>query len=143
MQQERQLVSAKPSDHEPHVQACTTSVLEPAGLAMPQQVDKRWGHELIFINREYCMKQLTINHGHCTSMHFHVHKHETLLVVHGVLTLEYKDGKGNDHSVDIAEGNAFVVPPGFQHKLCARDGLVKLVEASTYDMSEDSVRVHM
>lgn len=133
----------KATDHEPHVQAVALSVTQPAGIAMPQLVTKRWGHELIFINESYCMKELLINEGHSTSMHFHVLKHETLLVTQGVLTLRYKDGKGGDHSMDIPAGTAFVVPQGFQHKLCARQGVVKLVEASTYDQTEDSVRVHL
>ena len=127
----------------PHVQACTTSVGQPAGLAMPQYVEKRWGGELIYINGNYCMKQLSIKNGGSSSMHFHVLKHETLLVTSGVLTLEYKDGRGNDHSCDLKPGMAFVVPQGFQHKLCANSGDVTLVEASTCDHSEDSVRVHM
>jgi mannose-6-phosphate isomerase-like protein (cupin superfamily) len=116
----------------------------PAGLAIPQRVEKRWGWEDIYINwREYCMKRLYIKAGHDTSMHFHVDKHETLLVVEGVLTLSYKDGKGGDHRVLIPRGEAFVVPPGFQHKLIATTTDVTLIEASTMDDTEDSIRVHI
>jgi mannose-6-phosphate isomerase-like protein (cupin superfamily) len=89
------------------------------------------------------MKRLFIKSGESSSMHFHIYKHETLLVTEGVLTLQYKDGRGGDHQVLIPQGEAFVVPPGFQHKLIATDFDVQLIEASTQDHPEDSVRVHM
>lgn len=136
-------VTPSVSNHDPHVQAVATSVREPAGLAMAELVGKRWGQEIIYINGSYCMKRIEIKEGHATSMHFHVHKHETLLVTEGVLTLRYKDGRGNDRLLDIKPGEAFVVPPGFQHKLCADTSDVVLIEASTYDDKEDSIRVHM
>jgi len=135
---------AERSDHSSHVQAITTSIGLPAGLAMPKRVDKRWGWEDIYINDAmYCMKRLYIKAGCETSMHFHVIKHETLLVSSGTLTLSYKDGRGGDHTVLLPEGEAFVVPPGLQHKLIATETDVMLVEASTTDHQEDSVRVHM
>lgn len=142
MQSNKQWVS-QPSEHEPHVQAVTTSLFRPAGLAMPQLVKKRWGHELIYFNEGYCLKQLFIKQGHSTSKHFHLMKHETLLVTKGVLTLDYSDGKGNTQQVEVPAGEAVVVPPGFQHKLSAVKSDVTLVEGSDQDHPEDSIRVHM
>ena len=135
---------AQRSEHLPHVQAITTSVGLSAGLAMPQRVHKRWGWEDIYINDiMYCMKRLYIKAGCQTSMHFHVIKHETLLVSSGTLTLSYKDGRGCNHTVLLPEGEAFVVPPGLQHQLIATDTDVMLIEASSTDHKEDSIRVHM
>ena len=134
---------AERSEHTPHVQAVTMSIGMMSGLAMPKRVDKRWGWEDIYINDAYCMKRLYIKAGCETSMHFHVLKHETLLVSSGTLTLSYKDGRGGDHTVLLPEGEAFVVPAGLQHKLIATDTDVMLVEASTTDHDMDSVRVHM
>lgn len=109
----------------------------------PNIVDKRWGHEEIFINDQYCMKMLIIKPGCKTSMHFHVQKHETILVTEGVLKLTYKDPNGNAVVRLVNTGDAIVIPPGFMHQLEAIEGRVVLVEASTRDDSTDSVRVNM
>jgi mannose-6-phosphate isomerase-like protein (cupin superfamily) len=127
----------------PNITAVSTVVEDVAGISQPKKVKKRWGHELIFFNREYCCKQLTIHGGKQTSMHFHVYKHETLAVTSGTLVLRYKDKNGDEQAMRIPEGHAFVVPPGFMHQLSAELGTVVLIEASTYDQKEDSVRVHM
>jgi D-lyxose ketol-isomerase len=137
------LLGHKPGPHEPSVVAMKTVVDNVAGLAQPQKVMKRWGHELIYFNTIYCSKMLTIHGGQKTSMHFHVYKHETLTVVSGTLVLRYKDKNGGDQAARIPEGHAFVVPPGFMHQLSAELGTVILTEASTQDDPTDSVRVHM
>lgn len=112
-----------------------------AGRSIPTVVEKRWGRELTYWNNSYCMKRLEINPQCRGSMHFHVHKHETLQVVQGNLTIEYNDGKGGSDYVVLHPGDAYVIPPGFQHRLCAGTELVVLIEASTYDDVEDSIRV--
>jgi mannose-6-phosphate isomerase-like protein (cupin superfamily) len=134
-----------PSEHLPHVAAVSDRAGELSGLAMPQLVEKRWGYELIYINTEdYCMKQLVIRAGKSTSMHFHVHKHETLTVVQGELHLSYKDGISEHvHQAIVPKDNAWVVAPGFQHQLTAGETDLVLIEASTTDNSIDSVRVNL
>lgn len=138
-------VNHQPSEHPPHIVAVSDRAGELSGLAMPQLVEKRWGYELIYINSEdYCMKQLVIRAGQSTSMHFHVHKHETLVVVQGKLTLSYNDGvSGHVTTLLVPKDNAWVVAPGFQHQLTAGDEDVVLIEASTTDNPIDSVRVNL
>jgi len=123
---------------------CIQVVRQAAGLANPVRKYKRWGWELIYTNsRGYCMKMLYIKSGYESSMHFHVNKHETLLVTQGELLLAYKNSAGEIQEIIVPENHAWVIPPGFQHQLTACHGDVYIVEASTYDDSHDSVRVHM
>lgn len=125
------------------------------GMAKPTVVTKRWGAEYIFINGDpvrntdrtstYCMKMIVIDPGYRTSMHFHVNKHESLMVIDGELTVLYKAGDGTaDQVATLKKGEVFVVPPGLQHQLiCSGEQPCIIVEASTPDDVRDSIRVHM
>jgi quercetin dioxygenase-like cupin family protein len=80
-------------------------------------------------------------HG-ATSMHFHIIKHETLLVAEGTLTIEILHEKTHQ-KYELVKGESFVMPPGLPHKLInssATQGLI-IVESSTFDSPEDSMRV--
>lgn len=115
-----------------------------AYISVPQIVEKRWGHEQIFYNDRYCMKKLVINPGQCTSMHFHIQKHESITVTLGDLILSYKDKDAKEHRLIVPQGATVVIPPGFQHRLQAPlESRLELIEASTFDQATDSVRVHM
>jgi mannose-6-phosphate isomerase-like protein (cupin superfamily) len=53
-------------------------------------VEKLWGQERILHNdSKYCMKELTINPGFKSSMHRHIVKEETFLVVAGIALVEF------------------------------------------------------
>lgn len=143
---------------EPHVAVVQQIAGDVAGQAMPKRVDKTWGYELHYRNDDnYCMKLLHFNGpsldwndptelnledtAWSTSMHLHVLKHETLLVTRGILTLQLiVNKKIQVHK--LTEGMAWVVCPGHIHRLSAIDGPVDLVEASTKDYEDDSVRVN-
>lgn len=113
-----------------------------SGKSVPYYRKKWWGYELTYINERdsYCQKLLYLKDGGHTSLHFHVEKSETLLVVEGILTLEYIENK-ETYIVKLNPGEAWVVNPGFVHKLIAANGDVTLVECSTYDADDDSVRI--
>lgn len=111
-----------------------------AGKAFPFYSPKWWGHELTYINDRYTMKVLHFNKEGHTSMHYHLDKHETLMVMSGVLTLETLFNKER-HYYTLPRGVAWVVPPGYAHRLIAAHGPVDLVEASTFDSPEDSIRL--
>ena len=77
-------------DKHPSIEAYATIAADIAGKANPQKIEKWWGHELVYKNDpQYCIKMLHLNPDGASSRHFHVDKHETLLVVRGTLTLEY------------------------------------------------------
>ena len=110
------------------------------GLASPTVVTKTWGYELHYTNSpQYCCKLLHFDEG-STSMHFHVRKHETLVVTKGVLTLQYVYNK-ETHTIKLQEGEGWIMARGFPHKLIALDGPVDVFEASTQDYPEDSIRI--
>lgn len=124
------------------------------GLVTPATVDKRWGNEKIYVNGDpvyntdktstYCMKMITIHPGQYTSSHLHVNKHETLLVISGVLRIVHKDELGDDIHTILSVGEGFVVPPGLIHRLeNIGDTNLVIIEASTPDDPADSIRVSL
>ena len=133
--------SILPTDSDPHVLAEAAINGLCSGMAIPKKVDKWWGHELHYRNDDfYCMKWLHFEHGGATSLHYHVGKHETLLVVSGILTVETRYNKATKYK-RLGPGAALVVSPGFAHRLIAAEGPVDLIEASTQDFDDDSVRI--
>ncbi len=114
-----------------------------AGTVVPQLIRKRWGTEMIFFNKDYCMKMITINQDQNTSMHVHMGKHETLLCTSGRLGIDYLDANARVTSIVLGPGEAFVVCPGLPHRLIAVGTETILVESSTHDSSQDSIRITM
>lgn len=116
-----------------------------AGKAVPQRTEKWWGYELTYINApnakaNYCSKMLYFNDQGHTSMHFHVDKHETLVVVSGKLTLDIIVNKETKRIL-LEAGEAWVMPPGLPHRLSALDGPLTIMESSTKDSFFDSMRI--
>ena len=69
----------------------------------PKFVKKRWGSETWFANthtHNYCGKILRINKNHCSSMHYHLDKHETFYVLEGELIV---------HLIDTVSGEKEIV----------------------------------
>ena len=112
-----------------------------SGPCTPGFVNKKWGSEHIYQNSDnYCMKVLTIEQGKSCSMHFHLEKHETMLVVEGVLAIDYIHDK-NHRTHIVNQWEAFTICPGLPHSLRAPEGRVRLIEASTPDYKSDSIRI--
>jgi mannose-6-phosphate isomerase-like protein (cupin superfamily) len=101
------------------------------------EVRKLWGRELWYWNGNYCMKALVLNHGFRSSLHYHLLKRETFLVVSGVVALEYKG-----QTTELATGDAATIEPGESHRFWSVTtyGAV-VVEASTHHDDADVVRV--
>lgn len=125
---------------------------QPAGRLVPSLVNKRWGYEEIFMNGEsistdkqegYCMKAIHIAPGCRTSKHLHICKAESMYVSQGELTLRYTATDGTPGEKILTKGQAFCIPPGFQHQLCAGTEELILLEASTPDSPNDSIRVEL
>lgn len=115
----------------------------PAGEVSPKVVNKSWGREIIYANDEkYCCKVLHVEPGKGTSLHFHIEKHETMLVIDGSLLVEYIDNKVLRSKV-LEPAQAFVIPPGLPHKLssASEEKSVTFVETSTISFDTDSIRI--
>ena len=113
-----------------------------SGLSEPVYVPKTWGHEMIHVNNElYCSKTLFIKKGCHTSMHFHIDKHETMIVIEGRLYIDYIYNKEVVTHV-LEKGEAFVIAPGLPHSLRADEiQSAIIIESSTTSNNEDSIRL--
>lgn len=112
-----------------------------AGMAVPFFKKKWWGYELTYKNdSQYCAKLLQMSPSGSTSMHFHIDKHETLILVDGELHVDYIDNK-ETKTIALSKNQALVVPPGFPHRLYTKDTSATIVEASTLDKETDSIRI--
>lgn len=116
-----------------------------SGIAIEKIVDKTWGAESHIINDIYCMKELFIQKGASTSIHFHAKKHETILVIKGTLLVKIynKDSSVTEVILTANEQNnrAIVIAPFLIHKLIALEEDVLLIEASTFSADSDSIRI--
>ena len=111
----------------------------------PKFVKKRWGSETWFANNDlhdYCGKILHIKTDCSTSMHFHLSKHETFFILEGALQVDWVETESGDVMTTIVKsGERMEMPKGVPHKLIAKDGDVKLIEASTFHRNADRFRV--
>lgn len=104
-------------------------------------VTKRWGREVTIYNHKYAMKKLVVEPNEQTSMHFHLEKDETMLVISGTGELIWKNELCHNQVVRLLPDVAVNIPPGAQHRII-NTGSVPLViiEASTHDLADDSIR---
>ena len=99
--------------------------------------------DLIQQLEKYCAKQLIINPGESTSMHFHIDKHETMIVIAGKLRIEYIHKK-KVHATELKPYDSFVIAPGLPHKLkCPKSEKepTRIIECSTKHYNDDSIRI--
>ena len=107
-----------------------------------QTYPKGWGDELWIANNEkYCGKILRFNKGASFSMHYHVKKEETWVVVRGALKLEYFNlEKAERLERELREGDTVHLVPCVPHKLTALEDST-VFEVSTQHFEDDSYRV--
>jgi mannose-6-phosphate isomerase-like protein (cupin superfamily) len=105
-------------------------------------VKKLWGREIWHHNdARYSMKTLVLHVGAQSSLHYHINKRETFLVVHGWVLLEYPQGtfkclrEGFDHSVTIEPGASHA------HRFMAISPVAHVIEVSNEHDDNDVVRI--
>jgi len=107
-------------------------------------VEKGWGREIIFASNEhYCGKILQFDKkGAKGSMHYHMNKDETFMVVSGSFLLRTIDRMTAELSEQKIEmGHVVRVIPGFVHQLEALENDSQIFEVSNKDEPSDSYRV--
>ena len=107
-------------------------------------VEKGWGREIIFASNEsYCGKILQFDKkGAKGSMHYHMKKDETFMVVSGSFLLRTIDSKTAAVSEqEISNGHVVRVMPGYVHQLEALEDGSQIFEVSSQDDPDDSYRV--
>ena len=115
-----------------------------AGPGESLYVEKTWGFEEIHINTlAYCCKTLHIEDNKATSKHFHLDKHETMIVINGILIIDIFNKDFTIKSFVVDKNRTFIIPPGLVHSLRCPMGIpyVELIECSTYSRDEDSIRI--
>ena len=84
-----------------------------------RQVDKPWGHEIIFAETDhYVGKILHVEEGEQLSLQYHELKDETLYVASGELELELQEGDELVAHV-LRPGESRHIPPGTVHRMRA------------------------
>lgn len=127
------------------------TIVEPNGnqyTVETEKVDKLWGSEHIVTNTEkYCAKVMTMNPKTQVSLHYHMEKEETFILISGKLVIKTVDGskgKENLHYLNVI-GDALTLKPGTPHTFfCPTDqiGPTVFIEASTQDFKDDSYRIY-
>ena len=106
----------------------------------PRQVEKPWGHELIWAETErYVGKILHVNAGHALSLQYHERKDETIHLLRGRMRLWAGASVETLAEIPFAEGQSYRVVPGTVHRMEAVTD-VDILEASTAEL-DDVVRL--
>lgn len=108
---------------------------------VPVVVDKPWGHELIWAKTDrYVGKILHVRAGEALSLQYHRVKDETIMVLSGLLKLEFFD-EGEDPSFrELGPGSgSFRIVPGLRHRMIAIED-TDVLEVSTPEL-DDVVRL--
>lgn len=108
----------------------------------PEEHKKGWGSETWYVNNErYCLKKLSFKKGEMFSLHFHVKKWETWVILSGSFILDYIDLVTAERiSANLKPGDIIDVPPNNPHRLIATtDG--EVLEVSTQHFEQDSYRI--
>lgn len=101
---------------------------------------KRWGSEEILFSGAYLFKRLVLKARHCTSMHFHYAKCETLYILEGQLTIEFEDWP----TVTLNPGQWYTIREGKcnAHRMTAGDVDCVYLEASTpHECDSERIRL--
>jgi mannose-6-phosphate isomerase len=108
----------------------------PDGMALPQRVDKPWGHELIWAwTDRYVGKILVLESGRRLSFQYHETKDEWIHLLEGRLrvTLEGDDGFVEEH--ELEPGESAHVATGRRHRYEAIE-TCRIVEVSTPELGD-------
>lgn len=106
----------------------------------PTQVDKPWGHELIWANTDrYVGKILHVKAGHALSLQFHERKDETIHLLRGEMRFWAGPAADRLEEIELREGESYRIVPRTVHRMEAVTD-VDVLEASTPDL-DDVVRV--
>ncbi len=105
-----------------------------------------WGEEIWLENNElYCAKYLNLIKGYYSSLHCHLKKDETFIIVEGIVCLEIlKSIDVTLRSVEyhqMKSGDKYRIKPGIFHRFNAITDTVKILEISTTHNDSDVVRL--
>ena len=109
---------------------------------------KLWGSEKLITNTEkYCVKLMTQDPKTKVSLHYHLKKEETFILISGKLIIETVCGTDGSHEITWLKdlGDSVTLKPGTPHTFYTPDdqlGQTMFIEASTQDFNDDSYRIY-
>lgn len=118
-----------------------------------KHVPKVWGDEYWLVNNEkYCAKLLYIKPGFQCSLHCHIQKKETFIILDGGVNLELAEFKlATEHggksyniteTVQLVPGESYTLEPGTYHRFSSyTDDSAVVLEISSTHSDEDVVRL--
>ena len=109
------------------------------GLDSCRKVEKVWGNEYWLVNSKegnYCSKILELKEGHKSSVHYHDVKHETFLVLSGIVHVGQ-----NDLLHKCVAGDKVEIATRETHWFQSMYGDSFILETSTFHSDEDCVRL--
>jgi mannose-6-phosphate isomerase-like protein (cupin superfamily) len=102
------------------------------------RINKGWGEEVVIHNdQNYCTKILNLKQGGECSLHMHLEKHETFLVLVGEVEIELFFNLERK-SFTLKEGESIDIPARMGHRFRALQ-ISTLLEASNYDKEEEDI----
>lgn len=102
-------------------------------------IEKVWGNEYWLVNSKdgnYCSKILKLKEGHKSSIHYHEKKHETFMVLSGIVHINHS---GLLHTCVV--GDKVTIERREPHWFMPISGDAYLLEVSTYHEDEDCMRI--
>lgn len=124
-----------------HTPSIPTFILAGMLATKTHCVKKVWGNEYWLVNSEegnYCSKILELKEGHRSSRHYHNKKHETFLVLSGVVHINHS---GVLHK--CTAGGKVEICTKEEHFFESLYGDAYILEVSTYHEDEDCVRLEV
>jgi mannose-6-phosphate isomerase-like protein (cupin superfamily) len=111
----------------------------------PDFIKKVWGSEQIIHNTsDYCAKLMTVVHKGVCSLHKHINKRETFVLVDGeleVTTVSTPSGKTTKTNLTNLGDSITIAPNTFHTFKSTHYWNAVFVEVSTFDDPQDSFRV--
>ena len=97
-------------------------------------VTRPWGYyEELLVRVGYRLKRLVILAGQRTSLQYHVHRREYLVVAEGDGYITYGDG-----NVYLNKGSTWVIEKEVQHRLAGGDHGMTVIEVQVGEICEES-----
>lgn len=107
-----------------------------------KEVTKGWGRELWLENDEdYCIKFLDFRPNRGCSMHYHLLKKETFIILQGQFRLTVINTEdATERVIWLQPNDHFTISRGMPHQLWTKTG-GRILEASTQHFETDSYRI--
>ena len=111
-------------------------------ISKPQIIPKKWGHEKILGNLDFCGKILFFDQkGNKLSNHFHIIKEEFFYFLNPFIFRYIDPTNAELIEKKVEKGEVIFIPRGLCHQVEALEDNSQIIEISSHDEPSDSYRV--